>query len=81
MIVLRRYHKIRKYSITFKYPFFRGIDFLVKHGKKIGMSYKYSLVSEQCQNSLIHIEICVLGEILFLTFCVDFSPQHYINLD
>lgn len=81
MIVLRRYHKIWKYSITFKYRFFRGVFFLVKHGQKIGMSYKYSLVSEQCQNRLVHIEIYVLGEILFLIFCVDFSPQHYIHLD
>ena len=45
------------------------------------MSYKYSLVAEQYQNNLIHIKIYVLGEILFLIFCVDFSPKHCINLD
>ena len=57
----------------------------MKHEKKrylkFGMSFKFSPVAEQYQNSLKHIEIYVSGEVLFLIFCVDFSPEHCINLD
>lgn len=46
------------------------------------MSFKFRSVAEQYQNSLKHKEIYVSGEILFLTFCVDFSPALYkLGLD